>query len=254
MFRKFYIAFTVAVVTATSAEACRRCQSDAGVILDLPSCGFWQDKGQGDTATCEANRRAAEADSFNLCGAASRQRNVFIGGRNNDLLRIGKKGDSNWKNAFFVRIQDGKNYSCGGDVQSGDTFTAVMRGRHRDVLDIFRYKGADSYIRITDRIHDGRGQRYVAGANYIARVYGNHGDIVKLYGFQSNGNIVQKARLIADGRGHGLTRLSETDVGITYGRNKDIRVRFCFDGTRWKTGYIGIGHPFKPNCDTPLNW
>ena len=172
----------------------------------------------------------------------------------NDLLRIGKSGDFNWKNAFFVRIQDGNNYSCGGDVQSGDSFTAVMRGRNRDVLDIFQYQNSDKYTRITDRIHDGRGQRYVAGANYIARIYGNNGDIVKLYGFQSNGNIVQKARLIADGRGHGLTRLSDTDVGITYGRKKDIRVRFCFDGARWKTGYIGIGHPFKPNCDTPLNW
>ena len=224
MLRMFSIAFAIAIITSTSAEACRRCQTDAGVILDLPSCGFWQDKGQGDAATCEANRRGAEADTFDLCSAASRKRNVFIGGRKNDLLRIGKKGNSDWKVASLIRIQDGENYSCGGDVQSGDNFTAVMRGDNRDVLDIFQYQDSDNYTRITDRIHDGRGQRYVAGANYIARVYGNNGDIVKLYGFQSNGNIIQKARLIADGRGHGLTRLSDTDVGITYGKNKDIRV------------------------------
>lgn len=155
---------------------------------------------------------------------------------------------------FFVRIQDGRDYSCGGDVQSGDNSTAVMRGNHRDVLDIFLYQGTDNYKRITDRIHDGRGQTYVAGGNYIARVYRNNRDIVKLYGFQSNGSIIEKARLIADGRGHTLTRLSDTDVGVTYGRNNDIHVRFCFNGTNWSTGYIGIGQPFKPTCDTPLNW
>ena len=71
MLRMFYIAFAIAVVTSTSAEACRRCESDAGVILDLPSCGFWQDKGQGDAATCKSNHRASETDTFNLCGAAS---------------------------------------------------------------------------------------------------------------------------------------------------------------------------------------
>jgi len=254
MLRTLALAMVIAVVTSTNASACRRCETDSGVIIDLPSCGFWKDHGSGDQATCDRNEAVMNADSFSLCGAASRNRNVFIGGRDNDLLRIGPKGDSNWKNAFFVRIQDGKNYSCGGDVQSGDNFTAVMRGRHRDVLDIFLYKEANTYSRITDRIHDGRGQRYVAGGNYIARIYGRHGDIVKLYGFQSNGNIVQKAQLIADGRGHILTRLSDTDVGVTYGRDKDIQLRFCFDGTSWSTGYIGIGHPFKATCDTPLQW
>ena len=129
-----------------------------------------------------------------------------------------------------------------------------MRGRNRDVLDIFLYGPNSTYTRVIDRIHDGRGQQIVAGANYIARRYGNHGDIIKLYGIQSDGNILSAARLIADGKGHILTRLSNTDVGVTYGNNKDINVRFCFDGESWSTGYIGIKQPFAASCNTPLNW
>lgn len=154
----------------------------------------------------------------------------------------------------FFRIQDGDEYVCGRDVVSGQNFTALRYGNHRDLVDIFIHAGPNSFKRNTDRIQDGRGHGMAVGQNYVARLYGNHKDILKLYGIKADGTIVTKARLINDGRGHIMQRLSNTDVGLTYGRNKDINVRYCFDGNRWMTGYIGIGHGFKASCDTVLNW
>lgn len=206
-----------------------------------------------NSANAQAFRNGATNDPFWKCDTGGNRHEVWIGGENRDLIVLGELGSSVSSGVLF-RVQDGHGYVCGSDVVSGQNFTALRYGNRRDIVDIFIHSGSNRFQRNTDRIHDGRKHGMVVGQNYVARLYGNHKDILKLYGIKSDGTIVTKARFINDGREHILKWLSSTDVGLTYGRNKDINVRFCFDGKRWLTGYIGIGHGFKAKCDAVLKW
>ncbi|UWQ31628.1 hypothetical protein K3555_13600 [Leisingera sp. M527] len=209
------------------------------------------------SALCDATdnilRWRATNDPFFQCTSGGSDHVAWLGGENLDLVALAKSFDDFHQGSFY-RVQDGEEYSCGRDFVSGRNFTALRYGRNRDILDIFIHNGNGEFSRHTDRIQDGRQHRVVVGQNFVARVYGRNRDIVKLYGITDDGSIISKARLIADGRGHILHVLSGSDVGVIYGRNKDIRVRFCFEGGVWRTGYIGIGHPFRNSCDSPLNW
>lgn len=191
-------------------------------------------------------------DPFWKCKTGQSDHNAWIGGENRDLIVLGSSDDIN--NGVFYRIQDGKEYSCGGDFGSGANFSALRYGRNRDIVDIFTHNGQGTWTRWTYRNQDGSNHDFVIGSNYVARLYGRNKDIIALYGIKAGEDIIAKARLIADGRGHILRKLSNTSVGLTYGRNKDINVRYCFDGSTWRTGYIGIGHGFRADCNTVLNW
>lgn len=204
-------------------------------------------------ATDNISRWQATNDPFFPCATGRSDHAAWLGGENLDLLVLAKNLASFNKGVFY-RIQDGEEYSCGGDFASGSNFSALRYGNHNDILDIYIHKGNGEFVRNIDRIQDGRQHKVVVGQNYVARIYGKNHDVIKLYGITAGGEIVSKARLVPDGRGHWIQRLSGTDVGVTWGQNKDINVRFCFDGTRWKTGYIGIGQPFRDICDTELSW
>lgn len=192
-------------------------------------------------------------DPFWKCQTGTSDHTAWLGGENKDLVVLGLDASNINAGAFF-RIQDGREYRCGIDFASGRNFSALRYGRKRDLLDIFTHDSKRTFTRTTYRIQDGAQHHVVFGDNYVARLYGRNKDILALYGITSKGEIVVKAHFVNDGRHHILEKLNGTDVGLTYGRKKDIRVRYCFDGQVWHTGYIGIGHGFRDRCTSKLNW
>lgn len=191
-------------------------------------------------------------DPFWKCETRPANHHAWIGGENRDLVVISRTTEIN--DGEFYRVQDGDEYSCGGDFSSEGNVSALRYGNNRDLLYIFHMDDQRTLRSWTHRIQDGAGHAVIVGSNFVARLYGRNKDILALYGLTANGDLVHKARFINDGRFHTLRRLSATDAGLTYGRNKDINVRYCFNGSRWMTGYIRIGAAFKSNCDTVLNW
>jgi hypothetical protein len=192
-------------------------------------------------------------DRFTQCVTNASDHEAWIGGENDDLLILTTKS-RNINAGSFYRLENGRNFKCGYDVVSGSNFTALRHGQNRDIISLFRNDGSGKFAGTTYTRQDGRGHAIIAGSNYVAILYGQNKDIVELFGITANGRVIRKVNLINDGVEHKIEPLGKTDFGITYGRNDDIRLRLCFTGARWMSGYIGIGQPFKATCDTNVTW
>lgn len=246
--------------------SCKRCVTNSGIEAHLwTNGGTFQfcegqnmnDGGDGNTTLCDAQagifRLRATNDPFWKCGTNASNHTIWIGGENADLIVVGKSANDINAGTFY-RLQDGDEYRCGLDVASGSNFSVVKYGKNRDLLDIYVHDGNNGFARTTDNIFDGKWHAIEVGSNFVARLYGNNKDIIKLYGVRSNGKIEVKAAGIFDGRGHILHKLGPTMAGLTYGRNKDIRVTYCFTGSHWRYGYAGIGAAYTKSCNKDLTW
>ena len=246
---------------------CKRCVSESNIEAHLwtrgdGSLGFcsghnMNDGGDGDPRLCDVqagvSRFGPQNDPFWRCGINASSHGAWVGGENDDLVVLSP--DSNdIRGGTLYRIQDGDGYRCGPDFASGDNFSILKRGENRDVIDLWISDGQGGFRQETDRLQDGEFHALIAGQNYAAVLYGNNKDILRIYGISSDGAVIEKAQLIDNGQDHTIHKLSDTDFGITYGENNDVRLRFCFTGTKWRTGYLGIDQPYKNTCDTDLTW
>ncbi|WP_156884468.1 hypothetical protein [Stappia stellulata] len=257
-----FLAFAPLSSHAGRLGKCVKCASDAGPQIDtwdmgnpLGGCGLMATGGDGDPRLCDANmgivRGGPMNDPFWQCSTGSSSFTTWIGGEDKDLIIVGED-KSNISSGTFYRIQDGDEYDCGVDVFTGKNHTVVRYGRDNDIFDIFTKK-PDGFSRNTYRIEDGDGHGLVSGDNVVGRLYGNHKDIIALYGISDDGTVSEWRRGFFDGRFHGMELLGPSDVGLIYGNDNDIRVRFCFDGKSWTFGpHIGFGQPYPAACSQPL--
>lgn len=273
MNRFFLFAFLAIMVIAQGPAhagklgVCKRCVTDSNIEAHLwtrgdGSLGFcsglnMNDGGDGDPLLCDAQagvvRFGQQNDPFWRCGINASSHGAWVGGENDDLVALSPEYD-NIRAGKIYRVQDGDGYRCGLDFVSGDNFSILKRGKNRDVIDLWVSDGQGGFRQDTDRLQDGKFHALIAGKNYAAVLYGQNKDILRIYGIRANGSVIEKAKLINDGREHTIHKLSDTDFGITYGQNDDVRLRFCFTGSKWQTGYLGIGQPYAGSCNTDLTW
>lgn len=273
MLRLYFALLFTMCLTAGPAFAdgklgvCKRCVTESGIVANIwtrgdPSLGFCQglnmsDGDRGDPLLCDAQagvyRFGSMNDPFFPCGINSSNHGAWIGGENDDLVVLSPDPDDIGAGKLY-RIEDGKGYRCGPDFVSGSNFSILKRGNYRDVVDLWVSDGSGSFRQETDRLQNGRYHALIAGQNYAAVLYGENKDILRIYGIRPNGTVDERANFINDGKQHTITKFSDTDFGITYGQNNDIRVRFCFNGQKWQTGYLGIKQPFAKSCNQDLTW
>ncbi|SDU19113.1 hypothetical protein [Stappia sp. ES.058] len=267
MFRKLIILAAFVISTNAPAEAgrlgkCVKCVSNAGPAIDtwdmgnpLGGCGLLNSGGDGIPALCDANmgivRGGPLNDPFWRCSTRSSRFNTWIGGEDKDLIIVGDDQSDISKGTLF-RIQDGDEYDCEVDVFTGRNHSVLRYGKDNDIFDIFT-RNSTGFVRHTYRIEDGQGHGIVSGDNIVGRLYGRHKDILALYGIADDGTVTEWRRGFFDGRGQGMELLGPSDIGLVYGNDNDIRVRFCFDGQTWKFGpHIGFGQPFPATCSQAL--
>ena len=122
-------------------------------------------------------------------------------------------------------------------------------GRDRDLIWIFSAP-PQRYLtpKLKDRLQDGEdlvcGEDVLIGGSLAAVRFGADRDLVALYGIRKDGEVVRVVRRIQDGQHHGIWVASSdgTDsVVVKYGEDKDILVRFCFNGKTWLQSVPAIG-------------
>ena len=258
-------------VEAGKLGQCKRCVNDNGIEAHLwtrdhlHNLGFCQslgmnDGGDGDPALCDyqagVSRWTETNDPFSRCATNASNHSAWIGGEKDDLIVLSPEQDNlNADGAEDFRVQDGDGYRCRLDFASGQNFTALKFGERRDLINIYTHAGSGVFVeKVQDRLQNGKYHAMEVGENFVAVLFGNHKDIIKLYGVKDDGEIVITQKFVNDGRDHTLTKLSSTDVGLIYGRNDDIRMRYCFTGEKWRIGYRGIKQPFAQACDQDLTW
>ncbi|WP_226562182.1 hypothetical protein [Salipiger thiooxidans] len=74
------------------------------------------------------------------------------------------------------------------------------------------------------------------GQNIITVRHGRNLDLIYLIGVSSGGIVALDARL-QDGDHHGVTIEGDSAI-IALGENKDVRIRYCFDGKVWTSSSI----------------
>lgn len=258
-------------VLAGKLGVCKRCVTDSGIeahmwtrdhISTLGFCASFgmNDGGDGNPTSCDAQagivRWKGTNDPFSKCSTNASNHSAWIGGERDDLIVLSPDASNlNDPKAEFFRVQDGDGYRCRLDFASGTNFSTLKYGENRDLINIYIQGGDNVFtLKIRDRLQNGKFHALEVGENFSAVLYGNNKDILRLYGIKPNGQIVVQAHFVNDGRNHILQKLSKTDAGLIYGRNKDIRVRYCFTGEKWRYGYLGIGQPFAKSCNKDLNW
>lgn len=252
----------VSTAYAGRLGSCVRCVTDSGIEAHLWSMGdnnkrtFCSGKnmnfgGDGQPSSCDSTagvlRKGSQNDPFNRCTHGNPAHEIWVGGEQNDLIVIG----DTFASGEFIGMRDGQDLSCGKDIKSSQTISAVRYGRHRDILDVYARGSSGNFIRNIYRIQDGRDQEFQVGATYVVRRYGRKGDLIAMYGAKADGGIVQHSARIQDGEEHALTVLTATDFGVTYGRNDDVRGRFCFANGGWKQVLGWRDGNFPPSCNPP---
>lgn len=229
-----------------------------GTNLDITGrvkCGGGQvpkNVSRAPAARCDATAgimRWSNNDPFDpACSNGAGNHKFHLGGENLDLVVIVEEGGT-FRSGTFYRVQDGKDYSCGGDVAGGSNFSTLRYGRYRDLLDIFVVTES-GVKRNSYRIQDGRRHQVVSTPTSVGRLYGVNKDVITLYHVGSDGNITALNSVrIKDGRGYALHPLGN-DIGVVYGRNHDVRGRFCFENGAWKQ-LLGSRNGRFPESCTP---
>jgi len=233
------LVITLSSTMATSGRlgSCKKCVKD-GLESHLWSMNHigtstfcsangWKDGGDGNPRLCDASagviRLGGQNDPFSPCGSLA-----WIGGEKNGLIAVGSAKTSQ---AFMIR--DGENLNCGRDVKQSSNIVAVRHGRLRDIMRIYTRDKDGKYLEHIKNNRDGNNNEFQVGHRYVVRRTGRRGDLIWAYGVTDSGDIVEHYDPIRDGANYPLHILSETDFGVTFGRNHDLSARYCFNGSSW---------------------
>lgn len=262
----FPFLFLLAISLPRTGEAgrlgiCKRCVTDSGIVAHLwtmspNSFNFCESKqmndgGDGDPRICDGNagvaRKGSQNDPFNICNYGNPTHQIWIGGENGDLIVVG----NDFASGRFIPLRDGEDLNCGEDVKSSSGISAVRFGRRRDLLNIYAKDASGTITEHHFRLQDGRDHGFEVGLQFVARRYGRRGDLIAAYGVNPDGTITEHHERIQDGRDHSITIFNATDFGVTYGRNNDVRGRFCFSGGKWKVFLGRRDGGFPSSCEPP---
>ena len=253
--RTLALAIFVALIANyhAQAEPCRKCVgTERGQYFEFHSskCGYWEDQGPGDMQLCKRTRDLHEImdrKDFRHCEAASTHSHlVFLDYSRESILFTDNIPPISGSWQEFV-IRDGGPIVCGQTLTSGRSFTALLYGYNRDIMDIFVPDSSNTIVRNVYRIHDGRGQAMVVTDTSVARRFGRNADIIRLYGVKDDGEIVIHSRALFHGVHHRVVNL-QGDIGVRYQNESDVRfARFCFREGKWRET-LGHQRNYPSDC------
>ena len=207
------ILFVISTFGLSHADEVTECQLHAG--CEVINCGsevFLCTRGSSMAPSWNCKGNSVDGPGASLCRLAEY---VSCGTSDPSVSIYGRKRD-------IVRIQ------MNGDAWSSGVLETGARGGAANKLFGNRYP-----IRCNDDI--------LSASNYVTVRHGRDLDLFWLVGV-SEGGIVPLFVRLQDGRQLGVEERSQGPL-IILGRNKDVYIQYCFDGTRWTSSDVLRARP-----------